>query len=150
MLGSAHEGERAAAAQMASAMLKAMGLTWSEIIYRGLSAATPRRAHPGHAPANETQAPTWDQGYSESRRHQPGRDDWGARKRRVHDHKGVPAWKWVDELSKHEVRLDSWDRQFLHCLRELGKSAREDLALTAAQWQCLESIAKRVRWRPKG
>jgi hypothetical protein len=47
MLGSAHDGERAAAAKMASAMLKAMGLTWSEIIYRGLSAVSSRRAHQG-------------------------------------------------------------------------------------------------------
>jgi hypothetical protein len=149
MLGSAHEGERAAAAKMASAMLKAMGLTWNEIIYRGLGAVSSRRTHQGHAPANETQSPSSDQGYSESGRHQ-ARRDWGARRVRTREHKGVPAWKWVDELLKHEGRLGSWDRQFLQCLRDLGKRAREDLALTAAQWQCLEFIAERIGWRPKG
>ena len=45
MLGSAHEGERAAAAQMASAMLRAMGLTWTEVINRGLGTATSPQAH---------------------------------------------------------------------------------------------------------
>jgi len=45
MLGSEHEGERATAARMASAMLKAMGLTWSEVIRRGLGAATSRQVH---------------------------------------------------------------------------------------------------------
>jgi hypothetical protein len=150
MLGSAHEGERAAAAKMASAILKAMGLTWSEIIYRGLSAVSSRRAHQGHAPAKETQSPSSDREYSESRRHHAGRDDRGARRVRTREHKGEPAWKWVDELLKHEGRLGSWDRQFLQCLRDLGKRAREDLTLTAAQWSCVESIAKRVGWRPKG
>jgi hypothetical protein len=152
MLGSAHAGERAAAAQMASAMLNAMGLTWNEIIYRGLGATTSRRTHQGHAPANETQSPSSDQRYSESSRHQARRDDRGARERRARtrEHKGLPAWKWVDELSKHEGRLGTWDRQFLLCLRDLGKRAREDLALTAAQWSYLESIAKRIGWRPKG
>jgi hypothetical protein len=150
MLGSGHEGERAAAAKMASAMLKAMGLTWSEIIYRGLSAVSSRRAHQGHAPANETRSPSSDQGYSESGRHQARRDDRGARRVRTREHKGVPAWKWVDELLKHEKRLGSWDRQFLQCLRDLGKRAREDLALTTAQWSYVESIAERTGWRPKG
>jgi hypothetical protein len=150
MLGSVHEGERAAAAQMASAMLRAMGLTWSEIIYRGLGAADSRRAHRANAPANETQSPSSDQGYSESRRNQARRDDWGARRARTREHKGIPAWKWVEELSTHDGRLGTWDRQFLLCLRDLGKRAREDLALTAAQWSYLESIAKRIGWRPKG
>jgi hypothetical protein len=45
MLGSAHEGERATAAQMASAMLKAMGLTWTEVINRGLGTGTCSQAH---------------------------------------------------------------------------------------------------------
>src|SRR5262245_60104554 len=40
MLGSAHEDERATAVQMASAMLKTMGLTWTEVINRGLGAST--------------------------------------------------------------------------------------------------------------
>jgi len=55
MLGSEHEGERATAAQIASNMLKAMGLTWSEVIRRGLCAASSRQ-----------QAPSSDQGYSGS------------------------------------------------------------------------------------
>ena len=75
MLGSAHEGERATAAKMASDMLKAMGLTWSEVINRGLGAAISRQAHQGHAPANQTQAPSSDQGYSQSWGHQARRDD---------------------------------------------------------------------------
>ena len=62
----------------------------------------------------------------------------------------MPAWKWVDELLKHEGRLGDWDRQFLLCLRGLAKSARKDLVLTTAQWGCLESIAERIGWRPKG
>jgi hypothetical protein len=148
MLGSAHEGERAAAAKMASTMLKALGLTWSEIIYRGLGAPNSRRAH--QSTTNEAQSPSSDQGSSQSWRHQARHDDWGTRKRRVREHKGVPAWKWVDELLKHEGRLGSWDRQFLKCLRDLGKTARKDLALTAAQWSYVESIAKRLGWRPKG
>src|SRR5262249_61273272 len=57
MLGSEHEGECATSAQMASAMLKAMGLTWSEVIRRGLGAETSRQAHQGPALAHETQAP---------------------------------------------------------------------------------------------
>jgi hypothetical protein len=152
MLGSAHEGERATAAQIATAMLKAMGLTWSEVINRGLGAATSRQAHQGHAPANETQAPSSDQGYSESWGHQARRDDRGVRERRARtrERNGVPAWKWVDELLKHEGRLSGWDRQFLVCLRDLGERARKDLALTTAQWGCVESIAERIGWRPKG
>jgi hypothetical protein len=148
MLGSAHEGERATAAQLASAMLKAMGLTWTEVISRGVGAA---RAHQGHAPANETQSPTSDQGYSDSWGHQT-RDDRGARKRRARtrERDGVPAWKWVEELLKQEGRLSGWDRQFLQCLRGLGKRARKDLTLTTAQWWCVESIAERIGWRPKG
>jgi hypothetical protein len=51
----------------------------------------------------------------------------------------VLAWKWVDELLKHEARLSGWERQFLQCLRSRGKSDRNDLALTAAQWRCIES-----------
>jgi hypothetical protein len=150
MLGSAHEGERAAAAQMASVMLKAMGLTWTEVIYRGLGAASSRQAQQGHAPPNETQAPSSRQSSSEYWRHQARRDDRSARerRRRTREHKGLPACKWVDELLKHEARLGSWDRQFLHCLRELGKTFREDQALTTAQWSCLEAIAKKVKWRP--
>ena len=152
MLGSEHEGERATAAQMASDMLKAMGLTWSEVIRRGLSAATSRQAHEGQAPANETQAPSSNRGYSGSWAHQARRDDRDARQRRARtqERNGVPAWKWVDELLKHEERLSGWDRQFLQCLRGLGKGARKDLALTTAQWACVESIAERIGWRPKG
>jgi len=55
-----------------------------------------------------------------------------------------------DELSKHEGRLGGWDRQFLQCLRGLGKRAPKDLVLTTAQWGCVESIAERIGWRPKG
>jgi len=152
MLGSEHEGERATAAQMASDMLKAMGLTWSEVIRRGLSTATSRQAHEGHAPAHETQAPSSDQGYSGSWGHQARRDDRGARERRARtrERNGVPAWKWVDELLKHEGRLSDWDRRFLQCLRGLGKKSCKDLALTTAQWGCVESIAERIGWRPKG
>jgi hypothetical protein len=148
MLGSAHEGERAAAAQMASAMLRAMGLTWTEVITRGVGAA---RAHQDHAPANETQAPGSDQGYSEFSRHQARRDDRGARdwRARTQERKGVPAWKWVDGLLKHEGRLSDWDRQFLQCLRGLG-GACKNLTLTTAQWSCVESIADSIGWRPKG
>jgi hypothetical protein len=62
----------------------------------------------------------------------------------------VPAWKWVDELLKREERLSGWDRQFLQCLRGLGKRVRKDLALTTAQWWCVESIAEKIGWRPKG
>jgi len=125
MLGSEHEGERATAAQMASDMLKAMGLTWSEVINLGLGAATSRQAaHQGDAPAHETQAPSSDQGYSGSWGHQARRDDRDARQRRARtqERNGVPAWKWVDELSKHEARLSGWDRQFLLCLNQLGQS----------------------------
>ena len=152
MLGSEHEGERATAAQIASDMLKAMGLTWSEVIRRGLSAATSRQAHEGQAPANETQAPSSNRGYSGSRGHQARRDDRGARERRARtgERNGVPAWKWVDELLKREERLSGWDRQFLQCLRGLGKRVRKDLALTTAQWWCVESIAEKIGWRPKG
>jgi hypothetical protein len=150
MLGSAHEGERATAAQMASAMLKAMGLTWTEVINRGLGAAI-RQADQAHAPANETQAPSSDQGYSGSWGYQARRDDWGARTRhaRTRERNGVPAWKWVNGLLKQEWRLSDWDRQFLQCLRDLGKTARKDLALTAAQWSCVEAIAETIGWRPK-
>jgi hypothetical protein len=151
MLGSAHEGERAAAAQLASAMLKAMGLTWTEVINRGLGAATSHRTHQGHAPVNETRAPSSDRGYSGSWGHNARRDDWGARKQRARtrERNGVPAWKWVDELLKHEEHLSGWDRKFLQCLRGLGK-IHKDLALTTAQWGCIESIAERIGWRPKG
>jgi hypothetical protein len=152
MLGSAHEGERATAAEMASAMLKAMGLTWSEVIRRGLGAATCRQADQAHAPANETQAPSSDQGYSESGGHRARRDECGARGRhaRTRERNGVPAWKWVDGLLKQEERLSDWDRQFLHCLRDLGKAARKDLALTTAQWSCVEAIAETIGWRARG
>ena len=152
MLGSEHEGERATAAQMASATLKAMGLTWSEVIRRGLSAAASPQAHQGHAPANETQAPNSDQGYSQSWGHQARRDDRGAREWRVRtrERNGVPAWKWVNELLKHEGRLSDWDRQFLQCLRDMGKMTRKNLILTTAQWRYVDSIAERIGWRPKG
>ena len=151
MLGSAHEGERATAAQMASAMLKAMGLTWTEVINRGLGAGTCSQAHQGQAPPNDTQSPTSDQGYSGSWGHQARRDDSGARERRARtrEHSGVPARKWVHELLKQEGRLSSWERQFLQCLQALSKCTRADLALTTAQWRCLESIAKKIGWRPK-
>jgi hypothetical protein len=151
MLGSAHEGERATAAQMASAILKTMGLTWAEVINRGLGAASGRQADQAHAPPHDTRSPSSDQGNSESWRYQARRDDWGARARhtRTRERNGVPAWKWVDGLLKQEWRLSDWDRQFLHCLRDLGK-ARKDLALTTAQWQCVESIAETIGWSPKG
>jgi hypothetical protein len=32
----------------------------------------------------------------------------------------------------------------------LGSWASKDLALTTAQWRCVESIAKKIGWRPKG
>jgi hypothetical protein len=133
-------------------MLKAMGLTWAEVISRGLGAATSRDARQGHASANETQSPSSDQGYSGSWGYQARRDEWDARKFRVRtrERKGVPAWKWVDGLLKQAGRLSSWDRQFLQCLRGLGKRARKDLTLTTAQWSCVESIAERIGWRPKG
>jgi hypothetical protein len=152
MLGSAHEGERATAARMASAMLKARGLTWAEVINRGLGAGTCRQAHEGQTPPNDTESSTSDQGYSGSWGHQSGRDDWGARERRSRtpEHKGVPTRKWVHELLKQEGRLRSWDRQFLQCLQEMGKCTRTDLPLTTAQWQCLESIAEKIGWRPRG
>jgi len=152
MLGSAHEGERATAAQMASAMLKAMGLTWTEVIHRGLGADTSRYAHQSQAPANETQAPSSDQGNSESWGYQARRDGWDARewRARTRERKGLPAWKWVDGLLKQDGRLSRWDRQFLLSLRGLGKRVRKDLALTTAQWRCIESIAETIGWRPKG
>jgi len=50
---------------------------------------------------------------------------------------------------KQEERLGSWDRQFLQCLQEMGKCTRADLPLTTAQWQCLESIAEKIGWKPK-
>jgi hypothetical protein len=152
MLGSAHEGERATAAQMASAMLKAMGLTWTEVINRGLGAGTCRQAHEGQAPPNDTESATSDQGYSGSWGHQARRGDRGARSRRARtgERNGVPARKWVHELLKQEGRLSSWDRKFLQCLQTLGKCTHADLPLTTAQWQCLESIAEKIGWRPKG
>jgi hypothetical protein len=61
----------------------------------------------------------------------------------------VPTRKWVHELLKQEGRLSSWDRQFLQCLQEMGKCTRADLPLTKAQWQCVESIAEKIGWRPK-
>jgi hypothetical protein len=150
MLGSAHEGERATAAQMATAILKTMGLTWAEVISRGLGSTTSRDAHQSQAPPNETQAPSSDQGYSESGGHQARRDDCGARGHaRTRQRNGVPAWKWVDGLLKQEGRLSDWDRQFLQCLRDLGKTARKDLALTMTQWSCVEAIAETIGWRPK-
>ena len=51
---------------------------------------------------------------------------------------------------KQEWRLSDWDRQFLHCLRDLGKTTSKDLALTTAQWSCVEAIAETIGWRPKG
>ena len=95
MLGSAHEGERATPAQMASAILKAMGLTWTEVINRGLGTCS--QAHQGQAPQNDTQSTTSNQGYSESWGHQARRDDRGARegRARTSEHKGVPTRKWV-------------------------------------------------------
>jgi hypothetical protein len=152
MLGSAHEGERATAAQMASAMLKAMGLTWTEVINRGLGAGTSRQAHQGQTPPSDTQSPTSNQGYSGSWGHQARRDDWGARegRARTQEHKGVPTRKWVHELLKQEGRLSSWDRQFLQYLQEMGKCTRADLPLTTAQWRCLESMAEKIGWHPKG
>ena len=151
MLGSAHEGERATAAQMASAMLKAMGLTWTEVINRGLGAGTCRQANEGQAPPNDTQSTTSNQGYSGSWGHQARRDDWAAREGRARtpEHKGVPTRKWVHELLKQEERLSSWDRQFLQCLQEMCKCTRADLPLTTAQWQSLESIAEKIGWHPK-
>jgi hypothetical protein len=152
MLGPAHEGERATAAQMASAMLKAMGLTWTEVINRGLGAGTCRQAHQGQTPPNDTQSTTSNQGYSGSWGHQARRDDWGAREGRARtpEHKGVPTRKWVHELLKQEGRLSSWDRQSLLCLQGMGKCTRTDLPLTTAQWRCLESIAEKIGRRPKG
>jgi hypothetical protein len=151
MLGSAHEGERATAALMASAILKTMGLTWAEVISRGLGAATSQQADQAHAAPNESQAASSDQDFSESWAHQ-ARDGSSARKWRVRtrERNGVPAWKWVDELLKREGRLSDWDRQFLQCLRGLGKRARKDLALTTAQWGCVQSIAESIGWCPKG
>jgi len=88
-----------------------------------------------HLPAgtDDTRSPSSDQGYSGSRGHQAKRDGAGTREwcARTRERKGVPAWKWVDGLLKQEGRLSSWDRQFLKCLRGLGK----DLALTMAQWR---------------
>src|SRR5262249_42882784 len=106
----------------------------------------------GHPPAHETQAPSSDQRYSESWGHQARRDDRGARewRARTGERNGGPAWKWVDELLKHEGRLSGWERQFLLCLRGLAKTARKNLVLTTAQWRCLESMAEKVGWRPKG
>jgi hypothetical protein len=142
MFGSAHEG---------SAMLKAMGLTWTEVINRGLGAGS-SQAHQGQAPQNDTQSTTSNQGYSESWGQQARRDDWGAREGRARtpEHKGVPTRKWVHELLKQEGRLSSWDRQFLQCLQEMGKCTRADLPLTTAQWQCVKSIAEKIGCRPKG
>jgi hypothetical protein len=151
MLGSVHEGERATAAQIATAMLKAMGLTWSEIINRALGDASSRQPHQGHPPANETRAPGSHRGSSASWGHQARRDDRGARdwRARTRKRKGVPAWKWVDGLLKHAGRLSDWDRQFLRCLRGLG-GACKNLTLTTAQWSHVESIADSIGWRPKG
>jgi len=95
MFGSAHEGEHATAAHMASIMLKAMGLTWAEVIRRGLGAGACRQAHQGQSPTRETQAPSSDRGYSGSWRHQARRGGAGAREWRAgtRERKGLPAWK---------------------------------------------------------
>jgi hypothetical protein len=69
---------------------------------------------------------------------------------REHVQQCVPTRKWVHELLKQEGRLSSWDRQFLLCLQEMGKCTRADLPLTTPQWQCVESIAEKIGWRPKG
>lgn len=61
MLGSAHEGERATAAQIASAMLNEMGLTSAEVIHRGLSAGACPQAHQRRAPPHDTPSPSPDQ-----------------------------------------------------------------------------------------
>jgi hypothetical protein len=129
-----------------------MGLTWTDVIHRGLGAGTCRQAHQGQAPPHETKSPRADQDHSGSWGHQARRDGAGARewRARTRERKGVPAWKWVDGLLKQEVPLSSWDRQFLQCLRGLGKRAPKDLALTTAQWRCVESIAETIGWRPKG
>jgi hypothetical protein len=36
------------------------------------------------------------------------------------------------------------------CLQGLCKGTRADVPLTTAQWQCVESIAETIGWRPKG
>jgi hypothetical protein len=43
MLGSAHDGERASAAQRASEILKELGLTWDEVVAPGKLPVSPER-----------------------------------------------------------------------------------------------------------
>jgi hypothetical protein len=112
LLNSTYESERATAAQMASTMLKALSLTWTQLVHRGLGAQPAKETHVGPEPSASS-AP----GSERNARGERGQ------RARTKERNGVPAWKWVDEILKHDRHLSGWDRQFLQCLRDLGKTA---------------------------
>jgi len=151
MLGSEHEGERATSAQMASGTLKAMGLTWSEVIRRGVGAATSRQAHQGPAPAHETQAPSVPGLFRI-----PGSSGpaawwlWWARVARAH-----PGAQRCARPEVGRWTIEAWGAPqrsgppVSRVPARPGRAGPQGLALTTAQWGCLESIAEKIGWRPK-
>jgi hypothetical protein len=126
MLSSSHEGERAAAAKIATAMLKQLDMTWTQLIVRALGAGTSVQRE--HQPERNRQAKESSRATRYTQRTRTGARN------------GVRADQWVKELEKHRDQLSEWDRQFIKTLAGFGRN----ITLTEAQWRLLESLAEKV------
>lgn len=125
MLGSAHDGERANAARLATIELQRLGLTWYELVMRAFRAVVP-------APA----APVYQEGW-EPQRPQPRQYTAGQRWAK---REGIQLYEFLRFAELHQLRLNSWEQRFVQSLLGIGPK----VAATASQWNIIFMMADKL------
>jgi hypothetical protein len=146
MLGSEHDGERAAAARIATAELQALGLTWRDLVERAQRSTT----KVGGAYTDPFQWRTSPQQNS----YQNGawqNADWAQRanaqaynrtppKPRTNTHRGIKLWDLVRYALARTEDLTAFETKFIEAKHAIGSRVNA----TEAEWRVLIQIAVKL------
>lgn len=137
MLGSSHDGERAAAALLATQLITRAGLTWNIVAERAF--ATPAVQQQAHQNQWKNWRPPEQPATAkpERRRDPP--------KRKTKKRHGIAANVWVEHLLEKSLKLTEWERGFLRTLAAMGLGP--NLELSDRQWQLIEELAEKCGLR---
>jgi hypothetical protein len=141
MLASDKDGERAAAALLATQILQSFGVGWVDLVRRGIGLLPPASESRYYAYAQAAQSPGQQRGQQQFRE----MFGWAAQPTKTNSRHGAKAHQWVDTLLDHHVRrLTAWEVAFLKSLRGNRTYTREGLTLSNKQWWLLEVMAERL------
>ena len=128
MLGSSHLGERAAAAQLATSMLREAGLSWEDLIQKAFEVRPPQSD-----PKAGGSYTTW------STKKEDPEVKYGVGKRWVYD--GYDVDKVVDDILADVMGLSEKDHDFVESVR--GQLDRLGEGCSPKQWVWLKRIARK-------